>query len=304
MSKLQWIAAELHTHTMHSDGSFTPETLVSAAKTKGFDALAITDHNCIASVHQVQQQAKKAGIAVIPGMELTTFYGHVLSIGTKVYLEWRDARKQNGLAMMAERIHDAGGLCGIAHPFKLGGWMCTGCYMDYAMDALASVDYIEVWNGEKMHQNPFNRRAYRWWLSLLDQGMRLPATAGRDWHNGQDAMGDLHAATYLGIPQEEAVCAEALLQSIQKGRVAVTYGLLPILRVKKGNDIHVQIEKGRGGKETLRMRLLAPKGKLVTEMSVTAGDEYHLHIQNFERLHAEVWDGEELIGFTSPIYAE
>ena len=42
---MRWYPVELHTHTCHSDGSFTVEALVDAAARNGYRALALTDHN-------------------------------------------------------------------------------------------------------------------------------------------------------------------------------------------------------------------------------------------------------------------
>lgn len=36
---------ELHTHTIHSDGAFTPKELVESAKKHGYYGIALTDHN-------------------------------------------------------------------------------------------------------------------------------------------------------------------------------------------------------------------------------------------------------------------
>ena len=47
---MRWYPVELHTHTCHSDGSFTVEALVDAAARNGYRALALTDHNTSSGV--------------------------------------------------------------------------------------------------------------------------------------------------------------------------------------------------------------------------------------------------------------
>ena len=42
---MRYYPFELHCHTVHSDGSFTPEELVKAAKARGLSGIALTDHN-------------------------------------------------------------------------------------------------------------------------------------------------------------------------------------------------------------------------------------------------------------------
>ena len=39
------IAADLHMHTFHSDGDFTPSQIVAYARLAGLRAIAITDHD-------------------------------------------------------------------------------------------------------------------------------------------------------------------------------------------------------------------------------------------------------------------
>lgn len=44
--------ADLHTHTAASDGQYTPSELVSLAKEKGLEVLAITNHDTISGVDE------------------------------------------------------------------------------------------------------------------------------------------------------------------------------------------------------------------------------------------------------------
>lgn len=47
---MRWLACELHTHTLHSDGSQTLDELVKGAVDLGFDAIALTDHNTMSGL--------------------------------------------------------------------------------------------------------------------------------------------------------------------------------------------------------------------------------------------------------------
>jgi predicted metal-dependent phosphoesterase TrpH len=77
--------ADLHCHTTYSDGTLTPQELVSLAKTIGLQGLAITDHDNCRSYGRVQELAAKESIALLPGIELSTvFQGksvHILGYG-------------------------------------------------------------------------------------------------------------------------------------------------------------------------------------------------------------------------------
>ena len=63
---------DLHTHSSVSDGTETPAELVASAKDAGLSAIALTDHDSTAGWLQAFEAADGTGLAVIPGMELST----------------------------------------------------------------------------------------------------------------------------------------------------------------------------------------------------------------------------------------
>lgn len=65
---------DLHTHSVFSDGTFTPEKLVSLAVEKKLCAIALTDHDTVAGVSRCMEAGKKYGLEVIPGIEFSTEY--------------------------------------------------------------------------------------------------------------------------------------------------------------------------------------------------------------------------------------
>lgn len=68
---------DLHVHSSASDGSFSPEEVVGLAKNAGLSHFALTDHDTVGGVEQALNHAKKiGGIEVIPGTELSCYYGN------------------------------------------------------------------------------------------------------------------------------------------------------------------------------------------------------------------------------------
>lgn len=65
---------DLHVHSTESDGTFTPEELVSEAKRAGLSAFALTDHDTCAGIDKITALAKEQDIELIPGIELSTDY--------------------------------------------------------------------------------------------------------------------------------------------------------------------------------------------------------------------------------------
>jgi 3',5'-nucleoside bisphosphate phosphatase len=63
---------DLHMHTFHSDGYHSPEKLIEKAKSQGIKILSITDHDSVNAFNEATEYAKKFGIEVIPGVEIST----------------------------------------------------------------------------------------------------------------------------------------------------------------------------------------------------------------------------------------
>jgi 3',5'-nucleoside bisphosphate phosphatase len=63
---------DLHLHTWVSDGDVSPTELVRLAAAAGLGAIAVTDHDTAAGVHEAMAAATTLPIDVIPGIEIST----------------------------------------------------------------------------------------------------------------------------------------------------------------------------------------------------------------------------------------
>lgn len=66
---------DLHLHSCLSpcaEDDMTPWNMVGMAKIKGLDVIAITDHNTTLNAEDAMAAGMEYGVAVIPGMEITT----------------------------------------------------------------------------------------------------------------------------------------------------------------------------------------------------------------------------------------
>ena len=64
--------ADLHVHTVESDGTYTAAQIVKQAIERGLSAVAITDHDTVGSIAQALKEAQETGLEIIPGIELTS----------------------------------------------------------------------------------------------------------------------------------------------------------------------------------------------------------------------------------------
>lgn len=246
---MKWHFVEMHCHTLHSDGSFTPEDLAQAARDDMLDGLALTDHNAMSG----HKGLRATGMPFIPGIEWTTFFGHMLVLGAKEYVDWRDATPDN-IDEKMRAVHAAGGLVGVAHPFDLGSPMCTGCYWDFRVQDWNNVDYIEVWHGEfPPMQDWKTRRAMKMWTDALDSGCRIAPMYGADWH-GREFNAQPMAVTMLG-GESDAFTAEGGYEAVQKGRVMLTLGPAPYWHLTDGESTYEMGDTVRPGKYTAHVRV-------------------------------------------------
>src|SRR5262245_1464649 len=61
---------DLHVHTTHSDGTYTPAQVVDLARRSGLAGVAITDHDTVSGIAEAHAAAG-AGLKVIAGVEIT-----------------------------------------------------------------------------------------------------------------------------------------------------------------------------------------------------------------------------------------
>jgi len=111
------VRIDLHTHSSVSDGTETPGELVASAAAAGLDVVALTDHDTTAGWAEASDAARRLGVALVPGTEVSA-----LSRGVSVHLlsylqdpadpaladviaQTRDARLHRGRAIV-ERLSE------------------------------------------------------------------------------------------------------------------------------------------------------------------------------------------------------
>jgi hypothetical protein len=68
--------ADLHLHTIYSDGNLTPNELITKSKAVGLSAIAITDHDTFDACFEANEIAKENGIVFINGVEFSCHYNN------------------------------------------------------------------------------------------------------------------------------------------------------------------------------------------------------------------------------------
>ena len=66
--------ADLHLHTLFSDGTYTPEELVTQSLRVGLSTISVVDHDTTDGIEPAIEIAKTKNIEVLPGIELSAEY--------------------------------------------------------------------------------------------------------------------------------------------------------------------------------------------------------------------------------------
>lgn len=216
-----WYTGDLHGHSEHSDGHWSVADFIASGRDRGLDFVTLSDHNTVSGIAEAKSLAGD-DLLVLGGVELTTFNGHCLALGTDEWVEWRI---KDGLTMSAHaaRLMQSGMTFVIAHPMSRGHPWCTGCHWAYADVYPGPARLVEIWNSQwPGDKNELGLRLYQAWLS---QGFRIMATAGTDIHGPEGANGRVGYNRVYATELTET----AILDALRLGHNVLTAG--PVLEM-------------------------------------------------------------------------
>ncbi len=205
---LSWLKGDLHTHTLASDGVHTLEELAWKARRNGLDFVAVTDHNNFVSSYALP---RIPDVTMIPGVEWTHFQGHANFIGIdQPYDEPYPTSSMEQTRARFISAHERGALITINHPFE------EVCPFKFDLQSVP-FDCIEVWNGPMREAN---LRAIGLWQQLLISGLKIPISAGSDYHRDTPFI-------FLGGPTICVFTRSAgksdILTAIRQGHAYITF---------------------------------------------------------------------------------
>lgn len=195
MKEMGWYNGDLHHHSIYSSPVFggTDDVVDRPAQVRlfmqaaGCDFGALSDHHNILNHEEWQQEEREDFVPVI-SKEISTSNGHIMAIGAKTDVVYdipygknrTDEALRSEFMKVANEIKESGGVPQVNHPFSDGpsiSWRA-----DF-IDLLSAFQSIEIWNGANpMFARNGNGNAFKLWLRLLAQGVKISATAGSDTH--------------------------------------------------------------------------------------------------------------------------
>jgi PHP domain len=197
----RWLAGDLHSHTVHSDGARTVPELAHLAASNGMDFLAITDHNTVSHHRELPAASARYGITLLPGQEVTIAGGHAGALGD---IGWVDFREPADAWLAHTEQH--GGLLSVNHP--IGG------DLSWTLRMRRRPPLVEVWHWSWLDLRWTTPIA--WWLAWDPSAVPV---GGSDWHSPG-------GVSELGKPTTWLECAgegtRPLLDALAAGRVAIS----------------------------------------------------------------------------------
>ena len=184
--------ADLHTHTVFSDGVYTPESLAETALERALRAVAVTDHDTVGGVAATREAAEGTGLDVVAGVEFAAPKGYneihivglFVDVGSEVLREALEKIRRQRLERMLEAIRRLG---------RLGIHVSAKKVLEAAAPAAPGRAHLAdalVANGV----TPNTKTAFQRYLA---NGM--PAHVRRFYPSHQDAIEIIHAAGGIAV---------------------------------------------------------------------------------------------------------
>ncbi len=203
---LRWWATDLHSHTLHSDGTQSIAQLAAWARRSGLDALAVTDHNTISHHRLLPGVAARQGITLLPGQEVTTHRGHANAFGDIGFVDFRRPAEA-----WASHVADAGGLLSANHPTD------GDCSWLHGVRTPAVEAFHISWCRDLTATTPWT--FLRWW------GTHHPVLlGGSDVHDPGQGWNPGTPTTWV---LAEECTPDALLVALIAGRTSLSVGTRP-----------------------------------------------------------------------------
>lgn len=152
---------DLHTHSLITDGSYSPSEVVKNGYKNNVKVLALTDHDSVGGISAAVDEAKKYNIKVINGIEISALHKdgnmiHILGYGMNIYdksflkpyekmRKAREATMENVLNILKEK-HNLNIDINVLREKKLDNFISRHDIHKYIIDNNISDNSKYIWN--------------------------------------------------------------------------------------------------------------------------------------------------------------
>jgi predicted metal-dependent phosphoesterase TrpH len=205
------LKVDLHIHTKEDKEdriSYSAYHLIDEALSRGFDALAITNHDTLTYSPELRSYAAARGIVLIPGVEAVIEGKHVLLVN----MPFNNGAYKSFEDVLKKKAED--NLVIAPHPYFPGPTSLNGHLEDmpHLFDAIEHCHFYSRWID-------FNRQAIR-----FARKRQLPVVGTSDAH-----VLDQFGLAYSLVEAEKSL--DAIIQAIKAGRVKPVSRPLPLAQL-------------------------------------------------------------------------
>lgn len=279
-----WFRGNLHTHTTRSDGSRPPEEVIADYEARGYDFLAISDHDVLVALDGYQ---KDTSMTLIPAVEVSAQGPHILQVNATARIE-PDADRHR----VVDEIKEQDAVCVLNHP----NW---GTHFNHfpheLMESLEGYHGIEIYNGviERLLGSAL---ATDRWDRLLAKGRVVWGFAHDDSHQPMDV------ELAWNVVQAENCTVSEIIAALKVGRFYASTGVTITHVGTDGTTIHIET------KDAQRIRFLSQSG--VIQSTVDAPEATYTvpgdpdEALKLRYIRAECYGAGGRVAWTQPIFIQ
>jgi len=202
-----WLRGNLHTHSTVSDGTRAPERVIEDYAARGYDFLALSDHDTFVDPAEYRSET---GMVLVPAVEVSDGGPHTLHVGATGAVPPHEDRQR-----VVDAIDDDSGFAVPAHP----NWQAAFSHWPHAdLERIGGFAGIEIYNG-LIEQHPGAATATDRWDRLLADGRRVWGFANDDAHRPWEV------ARGWNVVQVERRTPAAVLAALAEGRFYASTGV-------------------------------------------------------------------------------
>jgi hypothetical protein len=224
-TEARWYAGDFHVHSRESgDAHPSLDEIATFAEMRGLDFVMISDHNTVSQLElYADVQARHPHLLFVPGIEVTTYQGHAMSMGGTEWIDHRLGFDGRTIEQCAAEIHAQGALFSVNHPALAIGDLCIGCGWMTGLDA-SMIDAMEVQTGAyHVTGTLFYRSVTTMWEDQALAGHHVVAVGGSDDHSAGTGTGTFDSP--IGSPTTMVFATElsaaAIVEGVRRGRTVV-----------------------------------------------------------------------------------
>lgn len=283
----RWFKGQLHVHSTASDGELSPEAVLDWYRDRGYDFVALTDHEVLSQSRAVAGDFITLSGIEVQGIDPAAGLFHLVGLGMQ---EAPDLGGSTLLSMQetVARMRAAGALVSIAHPYWSG-------QMSRDLLGIEGCFALEVYNAGCQVLDCKGLSAVHW-DDLLAAGRRLWGLAVDDahWRPGPTDAG----LGWVWV-KAAALTQPAILSALEQGHFYASSGpRIDDVRLE-GERIVVHCSPAVAidlfGRGPLSRRILAPPGETLTKAGHTVSER-------MEYVRVAVQDAQGRRAWANPIF--